>query len=268
MIVSEARLRKVPTAFRAMNGLQSRSSMPWRRTSCRQSPQRCQRSKIGGAVGSGDARRVAGIRSRCRSASNCCWWSSGCGVPDITGARISVGISHPTVLRTIARCCRSSSSRAGHDAAPGHGQRGRRSRRDLPDLLAAIPELTVIVDTFDGSSSATARTSCESQTPRASSKAHSSPACASPFRTCSQATLPASWRRSIRPGLPDRTAPACGSLRTVRCTSPQPIRAPSRDERRIDRPTASGTSTRPRVCCSAPDRPIRSRASSAPSGCR
>ena len=125
--------------------------MPWRRTSCRQSPQRCQRSKIGGAVGSGDARRVAGIRSRCRSASNCCWWSSGCGC---TRRRrcggFLFGISHPTVLRTIARVL-PILEQAGRDTMrlPGHGQRGRRSRRNLPDLLAAIPELTVIVDTFE-----------------------------------------------------------------------------------------------------------------------
>ena len=32
---------------------------------------------------------------------------------------------------------------------PGHGERGRRSRRQLPELLAAIPDLAVIVDTFE-----------------------------------------------------------------------------------------------------------------------
>src|SRR5918998_1736877 len=32
---------------------------------------------------------------------------------------------------------------------PGHGARGRRSRRRSPDLLAAIPALAVIVDTLE-----------------------------------------------------------------------------------------------------------------------
>ena len=60
------------------------------------------------------------------------------------------GISHPTVLRTIARVL-PILEQAGRDTMrlPGHGERGRRSRRSLPELLAAIPELTVIIDTFE-----------------------------------------------------------------------------------------------------------------------
>lgn len=60
------------------------------------------------------------------------------------------GISHPTVLRTIARVL-PILEQAGRDTMrlPGHSQRGRRSRRSLPELLAAIPELTVIIDTFE-----------------------------------------------------------------------------------------------------------------------
>jgi hypothetical protein len=60
------------------------------------------------------------------------------------------GISHPTVLRTIARVL-PILEQAGRDTMrlPGHGRPGRRSRRDLPELRAAIPELAVIVDTFE-----------------------------------------------------------------------------------------------------------------------
>jgi hypothetical protein len=60
------------------------------------------------------------------------------------------GVSHPTVLRAIALVL-PILERAGRDTMrlPGHGERGRRSRRDLPDLLAALPDLAVIVDTFE-----------------------------------------------------------------------------------------------------------------------
>lgn len=60
------------------------------------------------------------------------------------------GISHPTVLRTIARVLPILEA-AGRDTMrlPEHGVRGRRSRRTLNDLLVAIPDLTVIVDSFE-----------------------------------------------------------------------------------------------------------------------
>jgi DDE superfamily endonuclease/Helix-turn-helix of DDE superfamily endonuclease len=60
------------------------------------------------------------------------------------------GVSHPTVLRAIGRVL-PALERDGRDRMrlPGHGARGRRSRRDLDDLLAAIPDLAVLVDTFE-----------------------------------------------------------------------------------------------------------------------
>ena len=60
------------------------------------------------------------------------------------------GISHPTVLRTIARVL-PILEQAGRDTMrlPGHGERGRRSRQQLPEVLAAIPDLAVIVDSFE-----------------------------------------------------------------------------------------------------------------------
>jgi hypothetical protein len=60
------------------------------------------------------------------------------------------GISHPTVLRTIARVL-PILEQSGRDTMrlPGHGARGRRSRRTLNDLLVAIPDLTIIVDSFE-----------------------------------------------------------------------------------------------------------------------
>ena len=50
------------------------------------------------------------------------------------------GISHPTVLRTIARVL-PILEQAGRDTMrlPGHGERGRRSRRSLNDLLGGDP---------------------------------------------------------------------------------------------------------------------------------
>ena len=151
MIVSEARLRKVPTAFRAMTGLQiaefdalAQDVVP----------------SIAAAVPAEQDRRRGRQRRR----------AAGGGHPFTLSFREQLllvvvwlrvyptspvlgflfGISHPTVLRTIARVL-PILEQAGRDTMrlPGHGQRGRRSRRDLPDLLAAIPELTVIVDTFE-----------------------------------------------------------------------------------------------------------------------
>jgi DDE superfamily endonuclease/Helix-turn-helix of DDE superfamily endonuclease len=60
------------------------------------------------------------------------------------------GVSHPTVLRTIARVL-PILEQAGRDTMrlPGHGERGRRSHRTLNDLLVAIPDLTVIIDSFE-----------------------------------------------------------------------------------------------------------------------
>jgi len=60
------------------------------------------------------------------------------------------GVSHPTVLRTMARVL-PILEQAGRDTMrlPGHGERGRRSHRTLNDLLVALPDLTVIIDSFE-----------------------------------------------------------------------------------------------------------------------
>jgi hypothetical protein len=151
MILSEARLRAVPAALRAMTGLQvaefdalAREVVP----------------TIAAAVTAEQDRRRGRQRRR----------AAGGGHPFTLSFREQLllvvvwlrvyptspvlgflfGISHPTVLRTIERVL-PILEQAGRDTMrlPGHGERGRRSRRDLPDLLAAIPELTVIVDTFE-----------------------------------------------------------------------------------------------------------------------
>ena len=151
MIVSEARLREVAAAFRAMTGLQlaefdalAQDRVP----------------SIAAAVTAEQDRRRGRQRRR----------AAGGGHPFTLSFREQLllvvvwlrvyptspvlgflfGISHPTVLRTIERVL-PILEQAGRDTMrlPGHGERGRRSRRDLPDLLAAIPELAVIVDTCE-----------------------------------------------------------------------------------------------------------------------
>lgn len=151
MILSEARLREAPAVFRAMTGLAheefdglAQDVVP----------------AIAAAVTAEQDRRRGRPRRR----------SAGGGHPFTLSYREQLllvvvwlrvyptspvlgflfGISHPTVLRTIARVL-PILEQAGRDTMrlPGHGQRGRRSRRDLPELLAAIPDLAVIVDTFE-----------------------------------------------------------------------------------------------------------------------
>jgi DDE superfamily endonuclease/Helix-turn-helix of DDE superfamily endonuclease len=151
MILSEGRLRAVPTVFRAMTGLRveefealARAVVP----------------AVAAAAAAEQERRRGRPRRR----------AAGGGHPFTLSFREQVllvvvwlrvyptspvlgflfGVSHPTVLRTIARVL-PILEQAGRDTMrlPGHGERGRRSRRDLPDLLAAIPELAVIVDTFE-----------------------------------------------------------------------------------------------------------------------
>jgi len=151
MIVSEARLRKVPAAFRAMTGMSSAEFVALAEDVV---------PMIATAVEAGRERR------RGRAARR----ASGGGHPFALSYREQVllaviwlrvyptspvlgflfGVSHPTVLRTIALVL-PVLEQAGRDTMrlPGHGARGRRSRRDLPELLAAIPELAVIVDTFE-----------------------------------------------------------------------------------------------------------------------
>ena len=151
MILSEGRLREKPAVFRAMTGLDreefdalAQDVVP----------------SIAAAVTAEQDRRRGRQRHR----------SAGGGHPFSLSFREQLllvvvwlrvyptspvlgflfGISHPTVLRTIARVL-PILEQAGRDTMrlPGHGKRGRRSQRALPDLLAAIPELAVIVDTFE-----------------------------------------------------------------------------------------------------------------------
>ena len=151
MIVSEWRLREVPAAFRAMTGLTSEEFEALARDVV---------PSIGAAVATEQDRRRGRPRRR----------AAGGGHPFTVSFREQLlltviwlrvyptspvlgflfGVSHPTVLRTISRVL-PILEQAGRDTMrlPDHGQRGRRSRRGLPELLAAIPELAVIVDTFE-----------------------------------------------------------------------------------------------------------------------
>jgi hypothetical protein len=151
MIVSEGRLREVPAAFRAMTGLAieefdalARDVVP----------------AVAAAAAAEQDRRRGRARRR----------AAGGGHPFALSFRAQVlltvvwlrvyptspvlgflfGVSHPTVLRTLARVL-PVLEQAGRDTMrlPGQGEHGRRSRRGLPELLAAIPDLAVIVDTFE-----------------------------------------------------------------------------------------------------------------------
>jgi hypothetical protein len=151
MIVSEGRLREGPAAFRAMTGLAieefdalARDVVP----------------AVAAAAAAEQDRRRGRARRR----------AAGGGHPFALSFRAQVlltvvwlrvyptspvlgflfGVSHPTVLRTLARVL-PVLEQAGRDTMrlPGQGERGRRSRRGLPELLAAIPDLAVIVDTFE-----------------------------------------------------------------------------------------------------------------------
>ena len=151
MIVSEGRLREGPAAFRAMTGLAieefdalARDVVP----------------AVAAAAAAEQDRRRGRARRR----------AAGGGHPFALSFRAQVlltviwprvyptspvlgflfGVSHPTVLRTLARVL-PVLEQAGRDTMrlPGQGEHGRRSRRGLPELLAAIPDLAVIVDTFE-----------------------------------------------------------------------------------------------------------------------
>lgn len=152
MILSEARLREKPGVFRAMTGLSSAEfdALAADVVSAVEAA----------AAGEAERRRRGQLRQR----------AAGGGHPFALSFRAQVlltviwlrvyptspvlgflfGVSHPTVLRTIARVL-PILEQAGRDTMrlPGHGERGRRSRRSLNDLLVAIPDLTVIVDSFE-----------------------------------------------------------------------------------------------------------------------
>jgi DDE superfamily endonuclease/Helix-turn-helix of DDE superfamily endonuclease len=151
MIVSEARLRKVPAAFRAMTGL---SSGEFEDLAQELVPMIAMAVEAGREHRRGRAsRRAAGgghpfaLSFREQLLLVVIWLRV---YPTSPVLGFLFGVSHPTVLRTIALVL-PLLEQAGRDTMrlPGHGARGRRSRRQLPELLAAIPELAVIVDTFE-----------------------------------------------------------------------------------------------------------------------
>jgi hypothetical protein len=148
MILSEARLREAPAAFRAMTGLSAdefdelaQAIVP--SVAAAEQARRRRRPRRR-AAGGGPPFRLS-FREQLLLVVV---WLRVYPTSPVLG--FLFGVSHPTVLRTLARVL-PILEQAGRDTMrlPGHGQRGRRSRRDLPDLLAAIPDLAVIVDTFE-----------------------------------------------------------------------------------------------------------------------
>jgi hypothetical protein len=151
MIVSEGRLREVAAAFRALTGLSSEEFDALARDVV---------PAIATAVAAGrerrrgrPARRAAGgghpfaLSFREQLLLVVVWLRV---YPTAPVLGLLFGVRHPTVLRTIALVL-PILEQAGRDTMrlPGHGGRGRRSRRQLPALPATIPELAVIVDTFE-----------------------------------------------------------------------------------------------------------------------
>jgi len=152
MILSEARLRERPAVFRAMTGLdlaefdalatdvvstvEAEAAAEAERRRCGQRRQR--------AAGGG---HPFALSFRAQLLLTVIWLRV---YPTSPVLGFLFGISHPTVLRTIARVL-PILEQAGRDTMrlPGHGQRGRRSHRSLNDLLVAIPDLTIIVDSFE-----------------------------------------------------------------------------------------------------------------------
>jgi DDE superfamily endonuclease/Helix-turn-helix of DDE superfamily endonuclease len=151
MILSETRLREVPAAFRAMTGMRleefdalARDLVPAVAAAATAEQDRRRGRQRRRAAGGGHPFTLS-FREQLLLVVV---WLRVYPTSPVLG--FLFGVSHPTVLRTIARVL-PLLEQAGRDTMrlPGHGQRGRRSRRDLPDLLAAIPELAVIVDTFE-----------------------------------------------------------------------------------------------------------------------
>jgi hypothetical protein len=151
MILSEVRLREVPAAFRAMTGLQieefdalARDLVPAVAAAAAAEQDRRRGRARRRAAGGG---HPFALSFRAQLLLTVIWLRV---YPTCSVLGFLFGISHPTVLRTIARVL-PILEQAGRDTMrlPGHGRPGRRSRRDLPELRAAIPELAVIVDTFE-----------------------------------------------------------------------------------------------------------------------
>lgn len=151
MILSEVRLREVPAVFRAMTGLQieefdtlAQDLVPAITTVAATEPDRRRGRQRRRAAGGG---HPFALTFRGQLLLTVVWLRV---YPTSPVLGFLFGISHPTVLRTIARVL-PLLEQAGRDTMrlPGHGERGRRSRRTLNDLLVAIPDLTVVVDTFE-----------------------------------------------------------------------------------------------------------------------
>lgn len=148
MLLSEARLCAVPAAFRAMTGMSceefaalAREVVPTIEAAEQAVRDRRKRRR---AAGGG---HPFALSFRGQLLLTVIWLRQ---YPTVVVLGFLFGISHPTVLRTIARVL-PILEQAGRDTMrlPGHGERGRRSRRSLNDLLVAIPDLTVIVDSFE-----------------------------------------------------------------------------------------------------------------------
>lgn len=153
MILSEARLREKPAVFLAMTGLRieefdglAREVAPRVETAAVAAAEAARRGKPKRrrAVGGG---HPFALSFRAQLLLTVVWLRV---YPTSPVLGFLFGISHPTVLRTIARVL-PLLEQAGRDTMrlPGHGERGRRSRRTLNDLLVAIPDLTIIVDSFE-----------------------------------------------------------------------------------------------------------------------
>ncbi len=151
MIVSEGRLREVPAAFRAMTGLSSeefdalaRDVVPTIATAVAAGRERRRGRPARRAAGGG---HPFALSFRAQLLLVVVWLRV---YPTSPVLGFLFGVRHQTVLRAIALVL-PLLEQAGRDTMrlPGHGERGRRSRRPLPELLAALPELAVIVDTFE-----------------------------------------------------------------------------------------------------------------------
>ncbi len=151
MILSEARLREVPAAYRAMTGLSSeefdalaRAIVPVIATAVAAGRERRRGRPARRAAGGG---HPFALSFREQLLLVVVWLRV---YPTSPVLGFLFGVRHQTVLRTVAVVL-PILEQAGRDTMrlPGHGERGRRSRRQMPELLAAIPELAVIVDTFE-----------------------------------------------------------------------------------------------------------------------
>ena len=151
MIVSEGRLREAPGVFRAMTGVTveefdalARELVPTVAEAVTAAQDHRRGRQRRRAAGGG---HPFALSFRAQLLLTVVWLRQ---YPTAPVLGYLFGISHPTVLRTIARVL-PILERAGRDTMrlPGHGERGRRSRRTLNDLLVAIPDLTVIVDSFE-----------------------------------------------------------------------------------------------------------------------